>query len=377
MGRGRREYGYRRADDVLQSGSSSTVDARRALGVGADVARGSQATRVHRDLRYLGWSAAGLRSVDGGQCQTGRSAGHDDAAFFSRAFRAGDQLEDLHRAAGELGALTCPARAGRGNTELRAFFVELAGNEIGDRRHGGIGLRAGDGDDDGCPRACRQHHQAHDGSAANSLAAARHPDFGVEALDQLNEFRRGARVKSALVDDGNFPGQRTWRDAWPGIVFGRRVVVAHLPARTRLAMVTYLRPASCAMAMASGSDRSSRTLASLTSIGRLMPASTSTFGRLMQEIARLDGVPPNISVRIATPSPLSTRLTASIMSLRRISTSSSGPMVTASIWFCGPTTCSGAARNSTASRPWVTSTRPIMELLVGASRLHRTKGRSS
>ena len=32
--------------------------------------------------------------------------------------------------------------------------------------------------------------------------------------------------------------------------------------------------------MASGSGRSSRTLASLTSMGRLMPASTSTFGRL-------------------------------------------------------------------------------------------------
>ncbi len=35
---------------------------------------------------------------------------------------------------------------------------------------------------------------------------------------------------------------------------------------------------------------------------------------------------------MATPSPLSTRLTASMMSLRRSSTSSSGPMVTASIW---------------------------------------------
>ena len=34
-----------------------------------------------------------------------------------------------------------------------------------------------------------------------------------------------------------------------------------------------------------------------------MPASTSTFGRLMQEMARLDGVPPNMSVRMATPSP--------------------------------------------------------------------------
>ena len=44
-----------------------------------------------------------------------------------------------------------------------------------------------------------------------------------------------------------------------------------------------------------------------------------------------------------------------------------GPIVTASIWVCGPTTCSSAERNSTASRPCVTSTRPIMEAPAGAS----------
>src|SRR5690242_8587304 len=98
-----------------------------------------------------------------------------------------------------------------------------------------------------------------------------------------------------------------------------------------------------------------------------MPASTSTFGRLMQDIARFDGVPPNMSVRIATPSPESTRLTASMMSLRQRSESSSAPIVIASICFCGPMTCSSAALNSSARRPWVTSTRPIIgKLLAGA-----------
>ena len=52
--------------------------------------------------------------------------------------------------------------------------------------------------------------------------------------------------------------------------------------------------------------------------------------------------------------------------------SSSGPMVTASICCWGPTTCSSAERNSTASRPWVTSTKPIIDLPAGAVR--RTKG---
>src|SRR5450631_1765046 len=197
-------------------------------------------------------------------------------------------------------------------SQSRAFFVELAGDQFGDRIDGSLRFGADRGDDDRCPRSRGQHHQPHNGGAADRLVAFCHPDFGAEALDRLDEFGGSARVQTALVDDGNFPGYRARRDTWPAIYFGRRVVVGHLPARTRLAMVTYLRPASWAMAMASGSDRSSRTLASLTSMGRLMPASTSTFGRLMQEIAMLERGPPNMSVRIATPSPLSTRLTASM-----------------------------------------------------------------
>src|SRR5450631_3060184 len=259
-------------------------------------------------------------------------------------------------------------------SQSRAFFVELAGDQFGDRIDGSLRFGADRGDDDRCPRSRGQHHQPHNGGAADRLVAFCHPDFGAEALDRLDEFSGSARVQTALVDDGNFPGYRARRDTWPAINFGRRVVVGHLPARTRLAMVTYLRPASWAMAMASGSDRSSRTLASLTSMGRLMPASTSTFGRLMQEIARLEGVPPNMSVRIATPSPLSTRLTASMMSLRHKSESSSAPIVTASICFCGPITCSSAALNSSARRPWVTSTRPIIgnssRVLFGAPHEH-------
>src|SRR5277367_6351882 len=242
----------------------------------------------------------------------------------------------------------------------RAFFVELAGDEIADGFDRGLGIRADRGDHDGGPGRRRQHHQPHDRGAAHGFAAARHPDLGVEALDHLDELGRSARVQSTLVDDEKFAGNSACRHARPGDILGRRDVVVHLPASTRLAMVTYLRPASWAMAMASGSERSSRTLASLTSMGRLMPASTSTLGRLMQEIARLEGVPPNMSVRMATPSPLSTRLTASIMSLRHKSESSSAPIVTASICFCGPITCSSAALNSSARRPWVTSTRPII-----------------
>src|SRR5438045_3799648 len=162
---------------------------------------------------------------------------------------------------------------------------------------------------------------------------ARDPNFGIEFFHRLHEFGGGARVQALFVADDEGADHRTCgaglRVEHAGAILARLV---HLPDNTRLAMVTYLRPASCAAATASASGHSSRTLASFTSIGRLIPASTSTFGRLMTEIARLEGVPPNMSVRIATPSPVSTRRTASIMSLRRSSTSSSGPMVTASIW---------------------------------------------
>src|SRR5262245_44318749 len=151
----------------------------------------------------------------------------------------------------------------------------------------------------------------------------RYGDGGVKFLGGLHEFGGSPGVQSLFVDDFHlaYDGRVVRCRAW-----------AHLPLRTRLAIVQYLRPASCAAATASCNGQISRILANFISIGRLIPASTSTFGWLMTEIARLDGVPPNMSVRIATPSPLSTRFTASRMFLRHCSTSSSGPIVIASIW---------------------------------------------
>src|SRR6476659_4953716 len=90
------------------------------------------------------------------------------------------------------------------------------------------------------------------------------------------------------------------KDARDGARTGGRV---HFPASTRLATVMYFLPASCAAATDLSSGYSARTFASFTSIGRLMPATTSTFGRFITEIDRLEGVPPNMSVRITTPSP--------------------------------------------------------------------------
>src|SRR6478672_10864203 len=158
-----------------------------------------------------------------------------------------------------------------------------------------------------------EHHQAHDRGSANAFRAAGDPDLGVILFHDHDEFGRGAGMQPTLVADLDRAGGVgiACRPARPIVAGASRL--AHLPVRTRLAMVTYLRPASWAAATASCSGHSSRTLASLTSIGRLMPASTSTCGRLITEIARFEGVPPNMSVKMATPWPLSTRLTASTM----------------------------------------------------------------
>src|SRR4029078_5417201 len=118
----------------------------------------------------------------------------------------------------------------------------------GDGLNGDRGLRPDSGDDNCGSRCRRQHHQPPDRGAPDGLMAACHPDVGVETLDQLDEFRRSAGVKATFVDDRKFPGNCARGDVWAGLVLRRRTfVVGHLPDRTRLAMVTYLRPDSCAM----------------------------------------------------------------------------------------------------------------------------------
>src|SRR5262249_41525265 len=162
-------------------------------------------------------------------------------------------------------------------------------------------------------------HQAHDRRPADRLALARHAHRRVEQLGAFDELGGGAGVQTLAVLDHHL---------------GARLVVSHhdtqfappphaSPDSTWLATLMYLRPASLAAFTASARVASPRTLASLISIGRLMPASTSAPVSAITEIARLDGVPPNMSVSTMTPRPLSTRRTASMSSMRRASTSSS------------------------------------------------------
>ncbi|PAV71384.1 hypothetical protein WR25_11113 [Diploscapter pachys] len=65
-----------------------------------------------------------------------------------------------------------------------------------------------------------------------------------------------------------------------------------------------------------------------------------------------------------TPRPVSTAAIAAAISARRSSMSSSGPIEMVAIRSCGPTTCTMAVTNSSASRPCVTRTRPIISVTL-------------
>ncbi len=136
---------------------------------------------------------------------------------------------------------------------------------------------------------CRGHRRAVD-----CLAAMADPNLGVELPRRFGRSsRRRPGVQAFPIDDRHV--NRRWVRGACRSAAGPRVI---FPASTRSRWCMYRGlPASCATATASGSGDVSRTFASLTSIGRLIPANTSTLGRLITEIARLDGVPPNISVR--------------------------------------------------------------------------------
>jgi hypothetical protein len=89
----------------------------------------------------------------------------------------------------------------------------------------------------------------------------------------------------------------------------------------------------------------------LISIGRLTPVITSTFPGDRQLIARFEAVPPNMSVRISTPAPSSTRPMACAISACASSVSSCQPIETAANRGRSPTIVSAAFNSSVASCP--------------------------
>src|SRR6185295_12305937 len=237
-----------------------------------------------------------------------------------------------------------------------SFFIELPVDEIdqGGQRRSSAGT--GRTELDLAADAGRQHHQPHDRTAFHIRLALDDADVGVIGVGDLHEFRGGAGVQTLLVLDPRLHDPRCFAPHG----FATDHDQHSLALRSWEATLMYLRPASCAAVTAAGRLIEPRTEASLISIGRLTPAITSTFALSSTEIARLLGVPPNMSVSSTTPLPWSTLATVSRISLRRSSMSSSAPMQIAATPVCFPTTCSRAATNSLARLPWVTNTMPII-----------------
>src|SRR6185312_10450378 len=179
----------------------------------------------------------------------------------------------------------------------RSVFIEATADQRGQRIERRPRLRSGGAKLDLGAGSRRQHHQPHDRASRHFGAALGDSDVGVIFPGQLDEARRGACVKAALVADcGGAPQRRG----------GIRAVGHFTSARSCEATLMYLRPASCAPRTAFASVSVWRSPASLISIGRLMPAITSILPLSMIEMARFDGVPPNMSVSSTTPAPLST-----------------------------------------------------------------------
>src|SRR5271165_895150 len=246
-----------------------------------------------------------------------------------------------------------------------SILIKLAFDELREGCHRRLGIGAGGGESDDRAGCGGKHHQSHDRAAGDFSAVLAHPDIRVIEPGGLDKPSGGARVKPALVADrrnpANSPGRRA-RLLYRSFV-GRPIAHRRASLSSWEATLMYLRPASWAPSTVRSRLSLCRRLASLISIGRLTPAITSILARSMTEMARFDGVPPNMSVSKTAPSPVSTAAIERRMSWRRFSMSSSGPMHTEVICACGPTTCSSAATNSAASRPWVTKTMPIIDFL--------------
>ena len=105
-------------------------------------------------------------------------------------------------------ALMSVRAAGRSLPSL--VLAEPPRDEPGDRLEASLGVlalrRHGDG------RALRgaERQDAHDRAPADGLAAAGHGDVGGEALDGLDQFRRGAGVQALAVDDRELAGERAF-----------------------------------------------------------------------------------------------------------------------------------------------------------------------
>src|SRR5690606_11399704 len=121
-------------------------------------------------------------------------------------------------------------------------------------------------------------HQPHDRGAGDRVSVLFDGQFARLRGGEGDELGAGAGVKATAIADEHGAAHPAQAAASPS---------------TSDATVIYLRPASRAAATASVTLIVLRAPPSRISIGRLIPAITSTRPASSSEMARLDGVPPN------------------------------------------------------------------------------------
>src|SRR6201987_4279766 len=214
---------------------------------------------------------------------------------------------------------------GLANSASWSLLIELAFDQLGERGHCSLGLPSGCGQFDGRAWRCRQHHEPHDGAAGNLGAVFAYQHLGIELRRGLYKTSSSPRMQPTLIANRGGPPRHA---RWCASTLGWFVDTTSAHRRASLssweATLMYLRPASWAPSTARSRLSVCRKLASLISMGRLTPAITSILARAMTEMARFEGVPPNMSVSSTAPSPLSTSAIERRISWRRCSLSSSG-----------------------------------------------------
>src|SRR6185295_4238594 len=178
----------------------------------------------------------------------------------------------------------------RRGTAASLLLVEQRLDQGAEPLDGLLGAEAGGADRDRVAFRRAEHHQAHDRGAADLVAVLLHLDRGIDLGGDGDELGARPGMEAALVPDLHRPG-RHQAAASPNISEATEI---------------YLRPASRAAATAERTSIVLRAPSSRISIGRLTPAITSILSDFIRLIARFEGVPPNRSVRMITPAPVST-----------------------------------------------------------------------
>src|SRR5260370_782980 len=129
-----------------------------------------------------------------------------------------------------------------------SILIKLAFDELGERRHRGIGFGAGGGEPDDRAGRGGQHHQSHDRAAGDFGAVFAHPDLGLKEPCGLDKPGGGARVKPALIADRRNPADRLGRRArvLHRSFVGRSIAHRRASLSSWEATLMYLRPASWA-----------------------------------------------------------------------------------------------------------------------------------